>query len=127
MRTSLWIAFALLAVTILGGAVTADRMAQISDRYVSAAEEVRSMVAHGEWERAGETLRTYLTDWRELEPTLQLLINHDDTDSVTHAFVTLEAAIEAKDLSGGLAACAELRENAQHLYHRDAFTLGNVL
>lgn len=58
---------------------------------------------------------------------LQMLINHEDTDAVTLSLLLLQAAIEAQDVPGCLAACAQMRENAQHLYHRDAFTLANVL
>lgn len=127
MRTSLWISAALLAVTIVAGILTGNAMYGVSQRYVSAAEELRSLTDGGDWARAGEAAQAYLEDWRELEPTLQTLINHDDTDSVTLALVTLQAAIAAQDRGGCLTACAELRENAQHLYHRDAFTLANVL
>lgn len=127
MRTSLWITIGLLAATIIGGLLTAREMRGLSERYVSAAEELRSMAAHEEWPRAAETAAAYLADWRERVPVLQTLINHEDTDSVTLALVTLQASIEAKDKAGCLIACAELRENAQHLYHRDAFTLANVL
>lgn len=127
MRTSLWIALALLALTVAAGLFTAGEVRLVSERYVSAAEELRSMTAHGEWSRAGETVQAYLEGWREMVPTLQMLINHEDTDDVTLALVTLQAAIDAQDLPGCLAACAGLRESAQHLYHRDAFTLANVL
>ncbi len=127
MRTSVWIALALLTVTLAAGLVTQGAMQGISERYISAAQELRSMTAHEEWQRARETTQAYLEDWRSLEPTLQMLINHDDTDDVTLSLVLLEAAIEARDIAGCLTACAQLEENAQHLYHRDAFTLGNVL
>lgn len=127
MRTSVWIALALLTVTLAAGLVTQGAMQGISERYISAAQELRSMTAHEEWQRARETTQVYLEDWRSLEPTLQMLINHDDTDDVTLSLVLLEAAIEAQDMAGCLTACAQLEENAQHLYHRDAFTLGNVL
>ena len=127
MKTSLWIAIAVLAAVVLTGAVTAGQMHRVSERYVSAAEELWTLTAAGDWQRAAQTAHSYLEDWRALVPVLQMLINHDDTDSVTLALVTLEAAIAAGDQAGCLTACAELRENAQHLYHRDAFTWANVL
>ena len=120
MRTSLWIALALLAATLLSGWVTSREVLRISDRYVSAAEELSSMTEHREWQRAAETAEAYLNTWQKTVPALQMLINHEDTDSVTLSLVQLKAAIRA-------VACAELRENAQHLYHRDAFTAANVL
>ena len=127
MRTSLCIALATLALTIAAGFVTAGEIRQVSERYVSAAEELQSMTEHGEWQRAGETVQAYLDSWRDRVPVLQTIINHDDTDDVTMALLTLQAAIRAQDAPGCYEACAQLRENAQHLYHRDAFTLANVL
>lgn len=127
MRTSLWIAIGLLAVVLLTGAVTSVQMRGISDRYVSAAEELFVLTVLGDWVRSAETAADYLTDWRSVVPKLQMLINHDDTDAVTLALVRLQAAIAARDAAGALSACAELRENAEHLYHRDAFTWANVL
>ena len=58
---------------------------------------------------------------------LQILINHDDIDDVTLSLERLRAAIAVQDESACIQACAELRENAGHIYHRDALTLGNVL
>ena len=127
MRTSLCIALAILALTIAAGFLTAGEIRQVSERYVSAAEELRSMTEHGEWPRAEETVQAYIDSWRKTVPLLQTIINHDDTDDVTMALLTLQAAVHAEALPGCFAACAELRENAQHLYHRDAFTLANVL
>lgn len=127
MRTSLCIALVLLAVTLGSGLLTAQEVKRVSERYVSASEELLSMTEHAEWARAAETVQAYLDTWRETMPMLQMLINHEDTDSVTVALVTLRAAIRAEDQAGCYIACAELWENARHLYHRDAFTLANVL
>ena len=127
MRTSLCIALALLLMTIGGGVFMAREIRRVSDRYVSASRELLSMTEHGEWQRAAETAEAYLDTWRELMPRLQTIINHEDTDDVTLSLVQLEAAIRARDASACGISCAELKENAMHLYHRDAFTLANVL
>lgn len=121
------IALTLLTVTIAAGLLTAGEIRQVSERYASAAEELQSMSEHGEWPRAKETVQAYLDSWRRTVPMLQTIINHEDADDVTMSLLALQAAISARDLPGCLAACAELRENARHLYHRDAFTLANVL
>ncbi len=123
----MWIAVALVVVVALSGVVTSGVMQGLSERYAGAAEELWTLTAAEDWERAAEAAAAYLMDWRSLLPTLQTLINHEDTDNVTLALVHLQAAIAAQDTAGCLAACAELRENAEHLYHRDAFTLANVL
>lgn len=127
MRTGIWIAALLLAITIGGGLFSAERVLALSERYVSAAEELQSMTEHGEWQRASETADAYLDSWEQLLPLLQTLINHEDTDGVTMSLVRIRAGIRSRDASLCMEACAELRENALHLYHRDAFTWGNVL
>ena len=127
MRTSLWISLSLLVLTIAAGLYSAGEIRLVSDRYVSAAEELQSMAEHHEWERAAQTADAYVMQWEKSMPILQMLINHDDTDDVTLALRQLQAAIRVRDEAGCSAACALLRENARHLYHRDAFTLANVL
>ena len=117
----------LLAVVLLAGTVTSGQMRGVSERYVAAAEELYVLSAQGEWQRAAETAAAYLADWRRLVPLLQMLINHEDIDDVTLALERLQAAIDAKEQGSCYEACAELRENARHIYHRDAFTPGNVL
>lgn len=127
MRTSVVIALVVLAVVIVGGVLTESAMQRVADRYVSAAEELRALVTAGAWTQAGEAAKAYAADWEDRVPALQMLINHDDTDDVTMALALLRSAIEAQDIPGCLEACAQLRENALHLHHRDAFTLANVL
>lgn len=127
MRTSLWIAIVLLALTIGGGLLEEGETRILSDRYVSAAEELRIMTEKQEWQRAQETVSAYISAWEETVPWLQVLINHEDIDDVTLALERLQAGIEAQEQANCFEACAELKENARHIYHRDAYTLGNVL
>ncbi len=127
MRTSLTISLILLIATIAFGTMEEGGNRRLSQRYVSAAEELHIMAAKSEWERARETADTYLADWQRTVPWLQTLINHEDIDDVTLSLERLRAALEARDQAACYEACAELRENARHIYHRDAFTLGNIL
>lgn len=127
MRTSLWIAIVLLAITLGSGLYTAHRVEALSERYLSAAEELQVMTAAQQWQRADETVQAYMSSWTKTVPWLQMLINHDDADDVTLALKRLQAGIKAQDVPLCLESCAELRESAEHLYHRDAFTPGNVL
>lgn len=127
MRTSLIVSLVLLMLTIGGGMWEEAETNRLSGRYVSAAEELLVMAEKGEWRRAQETLDVYMADWKEITPWLQVLINHDDIDDVTLAMERMMAAVMAKDQGSCYEACAELRENARHIHHRDAFTLGNVL
>ncbi len=127
MRTSVWVAIALLAVMIGGGIASGAAVKEQSDRYLSAAEEMRILVADKQWQRAQQTAQAYRERWKETSPWLQMIIDHEDIDSVTLALEHLLAGLEGQDEAECFNACVELREHAQHLYHRDAFTLSNVL
>ena len=127
MRTSLWIALILLAVMIGGGIVSGNAVKMQSDRYISAAEELDVLVADAQWARAMEITSAYQESWKVEVPWLQMIIDHEDIDAVSLALEHLAAGIRAQDTAGCLVSCAELKEHAHHLYHRDAFTLSNIL
>lgn len=127
MRTSLILSIVLLALTIAAGCWTGRVAENLSDRYVSAAEELRILTGSADWSRAAEVADAYTTGWEQTIPWLQILINHEDIDDVTLSLTRLESAIAQQDAAECAYACAELKENAGHIYHRDAFTLGNVL
>ena len=127
MRTSLIISLVLLLLTVCGGMLAEHQTASLSQRYISAAKEMRIMAEKETWDRAEETVSAYKTDWACTTPWLQVLINHDDIDDVTLSLTRLEAAIAARDPGTCFELCAELEENARHIHHRDSFTLGNVL
>lgn len=127
MRTSLTLALVLLVVVIAGGAACEGLTARVSERYVSAAEELMALTEGESWQRAEDAARAYLEQWEQTERWLQILINHDDTDDVTLALQHVLAGIRARDVTACLEACHTLRECAGHIRHRDAFTWGNVL
>ena len=127
MRTSLVIAISLLCLTLAAGLLEEHETRMLSQRYQSAAEELHIMTGKADWERASATVTAYLETWQSTVPWLQVLINHEDIDDVTLALERLQAAIEAREQGSCFEACAELRENARHIHHRDAFSLGNVL
>lgn len=127
MKSSLRLSLVLLAVVIVGGVLNIYTTREISNRYVSAAEELRVLTEGEEWSRAGEVVQAYLTSWKDTLAWLQMLINHADGDEVSRALERIEAGIQAQEVSSCLEGCAELREAAEHIYHRDAFTLGNIL
>lgn len=126
MRSGLIISLTLLAVVIVCGVMNIHLTRDISNRYVSAAEELRIMTQDEDWPRAAETVQAYHTDWKDTLEWLQMLINHADGDEVSRALERIEAGIQDQDRGTCLEGCAELKEAAEHIYHRDAFTLGNV-
>ena len=127
MRTKLWIALTLLMLTIGGGVLEQAETRRLSERYVSAAEELQVMAEKQEWSRAADTVAAYIEGWEKTVPWLQILINHEDIDDVTLALRQLQAGVKAREQADCYAACAELKENARHIHHRDTFTLGNIL
>lgn len=127
MRTNLLISLVLLALTIAAGLLEEKETLRLSEQYVSAAKELRVMMEDEDWAKAEETVTAYREKWQREVIWLQVLINHEDIDDVTLALERLNALIDAQEQGAGYEVCAELEENARHIYHRDAFTLGNVL
>lgn len=127
MRTRLVSSLVLLALVVVCGVMNINLMKNVSDKYISAAEEVRALVQGNDWDRARDTLQAYCQDWKDTLQWLQMLINHSDGDEVSRAMERIEAGIGNRDMSVCLEGCGELREAAEHIYHRDAFTLGNIL
>ena len=119
MKTGVWISLILLALTIGLGVWSGEEVRALSEEYAASAEELRTL--------AEAALQKCRNVWKQKVPWLQTLINHDDVDAVTTALKKIEAGISSRELPLCLEACAELGEHAEHLYHRDALTLGNVL
>ena len=127
MRTGLMISLVLLCATIGLGCWAEHETKQISHRYEEASEEIYTLADMADWSRAEQVIDNYLHDWKQTVPWLQMLINHEDIDDITLALERLCACIAAKDTAACYENCAELKENARHIHHRDAFSLGNVL
>lgn len=127
MRSRLFISIALLLAVVAGGMLNARVARGISDRYVSAAEELLVLTESGQWQRAADTAGAYHASWEKTLSWLQILINHEDGDSLSRALLMVESGIRTRDVSLCVQGCGEMKEAAQHLYHRDALTLGNVL
>ena len=128
MKTGVWISLILLALTIGLGVWSGEEVRALSEEYAASAEELRTLCGSGELDgRGGCAAKMPERVGRQKVPWLQTLINHDDVDAVTTALKKIEAGISSRELPLCLEACAELGEHAEHLYHRDALTLGNVL
>lgn len=127
MRTNFWVAIALLVVVIAFGLWATGTVKSLSDRYISASEELLTLTRDEQWERAGETVQAYRDSWKQTDTWMQMMIVHEELDAVDIALKRIHAGIDAQDQSLCYEACAELREYAEHLFHRDAFTLGNIL
>lgn len=127
MKTNLWVAMALLVIVIAFGVWSAGLMSGLSARYISASEELLLLTQDQQWQRADEVVSAYRESWNDISEWLQMIVIHEELDAVDIALKRVHAGIRAQDQSLCYEGCAELRENAEHLWHRDAFTLGNVL
>ena len=127
MRTNLWVAIGLLAIVIAFGLWSTETMHGLSDRYISASEELLALTREEQWQRADEIVRTYRESWERTTTWVQILVVHEELDAVNIALKRAQAGIAAQDHSLCYEACAELRESAEHLFHRDALTIGNIL
>lgn len=127
MHSRLTISVILLVVVIGCGIGNIGLTKDISRRYIAAAEELRTLVQAESWQRVEKTAGAYHEAWRDTLNWLQMLINHADGDEVSYALESIQAGAAAQDAATCLVACAQLREAAEHIYHRDAFTLANIL
>lgn len=127
MKTNFYAALALLVVMILGGAAASRVTDNLSNRYISAAEELLVMTQDQHWERAEATLAAYRADWEETSSWLRTIVVHEDIDAVAMALKRIDAGIRAKDQSLCYEGCGELREFAEHISDRAGLTLGNVM
>lgn len=127
MRTGLVIAACVVAMVLVGGVLNQRTTAAIAEAYVQTAAELHEMCRQKDWQRSMDEVLARRQSWERTEKWLQMLINHEDTDAVMQALGAIRAGIEAEDLASCYAACHQLNEAAEHIYHRDAFTLGNIL
>ena len=115
MKTGVWISLILLALTIGLGVWSGEEVRALSEEYAASAEELRTLAEAENWAGAEASLQKCQSVWKQKVPWLQT------------ALKKIEAGISSRELPLCLEACAELGEHAEHLYHRDALTLGNVL
>lgn len=127
MKTGLWLSAILTVLTIALGVWSGMETRALSEEYSAMADELRTLAESENWSAVEEALTESQKSWNQKVPWLQMLINHDDVDDVTMALKKLRAGTSAQELVACLEACTELKEYAEHLYHRDALTLGNIL
>lgn len=127
MRTEAWVALLLLILVLVCGIVDVRITASITSEYTHAAEELMEMTQKEDWQHVADSAVTYRQSWEKRLVWLQMLVDHEAADALTDALHRIQAGADAKDLPTCLVGCHELREAAEHLSHRDAFTLGNIL
>lgn len=127
MRSAVWLAVITLAVVIGCGVWAADVTSSVSAEYAQAADELLELTQKEDWQQASQVLEARRQSWRDTVDGLQMLVNHEDTDAVTMALETIRAGVETADVPTCALGCHQLREAADHIHHRDAFSWGNIL
>ena len=127
MKRSLIVAVAiLLLVAAVGGGCE-----MYTHRLVRAcqAELTRAAgeMANARWQAAAARVEQLALRWEGACAWVQLWVNHADTDAVTHALRGLEISAQNEDFLSAMLFYGDCVENFDHLHHRDAFTLKNIL
>lgn len=127
MRATLWMLTVLvIAMAALAGATT-WLCRDSAQTFGQEAEQLIALWEKRDWQGLEEYTRQLRKRWEEREKSLQLVIRHQETDDVSEALDKLEAGITTQDNALCQWAIREFREACRHLYHRDAFTLTNII
>ena len=127
MRRSLIVTLViLLLVGTVGGACEWYNSSAVR-RYRLALLPVASALNSEDWETAARLTQEISARWEKEAGWMQLWVNHSDADAVSHALRGLEASAMNADALSALLFYGDCMENFDHLHHRDAFTLKNIL
>ena len=127
MRTGLILSVVLLVTLTAGGVIAEKVTGSIADRYMEASYELLALAQMQDYNRLLTVCESYEEDWKDTMDWLTMLINHDDADAVTAALLDVKAGALARNVMLCEQAALRLQEEAQHLHHRDCFTIGNIL
>ena len=127
MKRSLILSVAILAVILLLGGYVEHATQSAARRYQQALYDVGSSLENADWPQARDQLAALSARWERECEGIQLWVNHADTDAVTHALNGLIASVDLRDILSSRLYLGECLENFNHLHHRDAFTLKNIL
>lgn len=99
----------------------------ISNNYQARVRQMEQAVRQEAWEQARSLYDEMDRHWEKIRPILQLWINHRDTDEINETLLDLGILLEARLVTESLRDLELLLEHVNHLYHRDALTLSNLL
>ena len=127
MKATLWIIIILAAAIITVGLVSDNVSAKVVKEYSGQAIQIKEIIKKDDWEGARRVTQDMEKKWKETCEWLQFWVDHQDTDNVNLALKKILAAIEVQSLDSYYQADAELMEGLDHVQHRDALTIGNLL
>lgn len=127
MRAKIWLCILLPLCILSVGTLTLLKTIAVSDSLLASADEIAELVEGGGYRAAQDQTAVLYDYWDKERKTLQLFIDHHTIDEVTLAIREMGAGLKAFDLPDSLMHLERLRENAEHLVHRDLPILQNIL
>jgi predicted Holliday junction resolvase-like endonuclease len=127
MRATLWIIILLVAAILTVGLVSNHVTSKVTQEYSQQAIQIKESIKKDDWDGARRITEEMEKKWKSTCEWLQFWVDHQDTDNVNLALKKILAAIEVKNLDSYYQADADLMESLQHVQHRSALTIGNLL
>lgn len=112
---------------ILIGCFCGIKSREISEEYQLAMEEIAALAETGAWEDALSLALHAEEAWNEKSRMLGMWVNHGDLDEVSRGLLHVKTALSEEKLFETMIYCREVHFALSHLYHRDAFSLKNIL
>jgi len=120
--------FVISLLLILAAGLFTNRYCRIlSLDYEAMIDVMRDNIQIENWKAAREQYDSMLYSWYRVRPLINIWIDHTDTDAVTTGLAELAVCIDAQEKRESLRLLATLWESVEHLYHREALTLPNLL
>lgn len=127
MRSALMTSLLLMAAILLGSAWQTHALDRWSQRYISAAKEIRIMVEDEDWQRAGGTVSAYAARWDEEQAAARMIAEHGACDDVTESIMLLRVGIIQRHRTLCLLGCERLEAAAAALAEDIAPSPENLL
>lgn len=127
MRRSLTVSIAIVFLILSVGLFCEGAAGEAARHYQGRLTEINARLQQAEWTEARQMLLALSSQWEKESGWMQLWIHHAETVAVSHALRGLIASAQAEDPLSCQLYFDECMENFDHLHHRDAFTLKNIL
>ena len=127
MRGLIWtVSVSLLLIVGIG--VFSGRYSDfVSDEMRGQLTRLEEKIRDTQWTEASQMAEDMEKSWQRRGDVLSMWVNHADVDDVRMGLKRLRVAIRAQDALQTFLSAADLSEALDHVYHRDALRLKNIL
>ena len=127
MRGLIWtVSVSLLLIVGIG--VFSGRYSDfVSDEMRGQLTRLEEKIRDTQWTEASQMAEDMEKSWQRRGDVLSMWVNHADVDDVRTGLKRLRVAIRAQDALQTFLSAADLSEALDHVYHRDALRLKNIL